>query len=55
MDQTLKNKEELQNFLQRIPTADLAEALANRSDVLTMRQRGVHVLMVQQVNNSQTA
>ena len=44
----IKSKEELQKLLQQIPTNDLAEALAGRSDVSTLRQRGVHVLMIQQ-------
>jgi len=52
IDEVLKNKEDLQNLLQKIPTNDLAEALASRSDVSTLRQRGVHVLMIQQTQSA---
>lgn len=52
VDEVLKNREVLDLLLQKISTADLANALSIRTGVIALRQMGVHVLMVHGTSES---
>lgn len=54
VDEVLKNREALMLLLQKVSTADLADALAVRKEIIALNQTGVQVLMIPRSRPSTT-
>ncbi|MCM0760474.1 hypothetical protein M7775_18125 [Sporomusa sphaeroides DSM 2875] len=48
IDEFLKNHQELMDFLRRVSTKDLEDAITMRRNVISVKQEGVHVITIAQ-------
>lgn len=48
LEDFLKNHQELTEFLRRVPTKDLEDAITMRKNVISVKQEGVHVITIAQ-------